>query len=92
MDALQAGPGAAAVVRCLFGELRGPQVSAEVTLSLASNLRFACNALKNDGAVLEGSDLLVRLLRSVEVRGSRARVRIRARAGNAMDAPSTTVC
>jgi hypothetical protein len=72
LDALQAGPGAAAVVRCLFNELRGPHVSNEVTLSLASNLRFACNTLKNDGAVLEGSDLLVRLLRSAEVRRAAA--------------------
>ena len=67
MEVLQAGPGAAVVVRNMFHELRSSHISTEVTLSLATNLRFASNTLKNEGVVLESSDLFVRLLRAAEV-------------------------
>ena len=67
LEVLQAGPGAAVVVRNMFTELRSSHIATEVTLSLATNLRFASNSLKNDGVVLESSDLFVRLLRAAEV-------------------------
>ena len=67
LEVLQAGPGAAVVVRNMFTELRSSHIATEVTLSLATNLRFASNSLKNEGVVLESSDLFVRLLRAAEV-------------------------